>query len=108
MSGQTEPPDTLEPPPPTRLAAAVPLMLSAADSMRRGFVRVVNESNESGIVRVFAFDDGGHAPDPIEIQLGAGRVVHFNSNDLEDGNPNKGIVWAQDISDFSGSGERVA
>ena len=42
-------------------------------------------------MRVFAFDDGGHAPDPIEIQLGAGRVVHFNSNDLEDGNPNKGI-----------------
>ena len=75
----------------TRLAAAVPLMLSTADSTRQGFVRVVNESEESGSVRVFAFDDGGHAPDPIEIRLGAGQVVHFNSNDLEYGNANKGV-----------------
>ena len=78
--------DTLQ-----RLAAAVPLMLSAADSTRQGFVRIVNESEVSGSVRVFAFDDGGHAPDPIEIPLGAGQVVHFNSNDLENGNPKKGI-----------------
>ncbi len=75
----------------TRLAAAVPLMLSSSDSTRQGFVRVVNESDESGSVRVFAFDDGGHAPDPIEIRLGAGQVVHFNSNDLEYGNANKGV-----------------
>ena len=74
-----------------RLAAAAPLMLSASDSTRQGFARVVNESGESGGVRVFAFDDGGHAPDPIEIQLGAGQVVHFNSNDLEDGNAGKGV-----------------
>ena len=73
------------------LAAAVPLMLSAADSTRQGFVRIVNESQESGSVRVFAVDDGGHAPDPIEIPLGAGQVVHFNSNDLEYGNADKGI-----------------
>ena len=91
LSGQTEPPDTSETSPRTRLAAAVPLMLSASHSTRQGFVRVVNESGESGSVRVFAFDDSGHAPDPIEIRLGAGQVVHFNSNDLEDGNPNKGI-----------------
>ena len=74
-----------------RLAAAVPLMLSAAHPSRQGFARIVNESDESGSVRVFAFDDGGHAPEPIDIRLGAGQVVHFNSNDLEDGNPNKGI-----------------
>ena len=88
LSGQTEPP---EPPPPTRLAAAVPLMLSSSDSTRQGFVRVVNESGESGAFRVFAFDDGGHAPDPIEIRLGAGRVAHFNSDDLEYGNAAKGL-----------------
>ena len=91
LSGQTEPPDTREPPSPTRLAAAVPLMLSSSDSTRQGFVRVVNESGESGAFRVFAFDDGGHAPDPIEIRLGAGRVVHFNSDDLEYGNAEKGL-----------------
>ena len=73
------------------LATAAPLMLSTYDSTRQGFVRVVNESGESGVVRVFAFDDGGHAPDPIEIRLDAGQVVHFNANDLEYGNANKGV-----------------
>ena len=54
-------------------------------------MRIVNESGESGSVRVFAFDDAGHAPEPIDIELGARQAFHFNSNDLEDGNPNKGI-----------------
>ena len=91
LGGQTKPPDTSETPSRSRLAAAVPLMLAASDSTRQGFVRVVSESGESGSVRVFAFHDSGHAPDPIKIQLGAGRVVHFNSNDLESGNATKGI-----------------
>ena len=77
--------------PPVRLAAAVPLMLSASDSMQQGFVRIINESEESGSVRVFAFDDGGYAPNPIEIQLGASEAFHFNTNDLESGNAKKGI-----------------
>ena len=90
LGGQTAPPDQPEPTPPVRLVAAVPLMLSTFNS-REGFVRIVNESEDSGSVRVFAFDDGGHAPDPIEIPLAAGQVVHFNSKDLESGNAGKGI-----------------
>ena len=74
-----------------RLAAAVLLMLSTSDPMRQGFVRIVNESGQSGSIRVFAFDDSGYAPDPIDVPLGAGQVVHFNSNDLENGNADKGI-----------------
>ena len=74
-----------------RTNAAVPLMLSASTSGRQGFVRIVNEGDESGSVRVFAVDDGGYAPDPFELQLGAGQAVQFNSNDLENGNANKGI-----------------
>ena len=67
-----------------------PLMLSNNPS-RQGFVRIVNEGDESGSVRVFAIDDGGNATDPFELQLGARQVVQFNSNDLENGNANKGI-----------------
>ena len=75
----------------TRLPAIVPLMISASDSMRQGFVRIINESDESGSVRILAFDDGGAAAEPIEIQLGANQAVHFNSDDLENVNAAKGI-----------------
>ncbi len=90
LEGQTEAPDGLERPA-QRLAAAVPLLVSASDSMRQGFVRIINESNQSGSVRILAFDDGGTAANPVEIQLGAKQAVHFNSEDLENGNAYKGI-----------------
>ena len=92
LGGQTEAPGTPEPTTDaTRIAAAVPLMLSASDSMGQGFVRIINESEESRMIRILAFDDGGIAANPIEIELGANQVLHFNSNDLEQGNTNKGI-----------------
>ena len=94
LENQTEPPDTLEPlppPSPPRTVAAVPLMLSGSNHGRQGFVRIVNEGDESGSVRVFAVDDAGTAPDGFEIELGARQVVHFNADDLENGNANKGI-----------------
>ena len=96
LDRQTEPPERPEEPETpeqqaTRLAAAVPLMISASDSMRQGFVRIINESEERGSVRILALDDGGNAANPIEIQLGAWQVLHFNSNDLENGNGDKGI-----------------
>ena len=77
--------------PARRSGAAVPLMLSASGAGRQGFVRIVNESEESGSVRISAFDDGGYAPDPIEVRLSAGQAVHLNSNDLEQGDADKGI-----------------
>ena len=92
LDGYEGPP--LPPEAPERPAAdlaAVPLLVSASDSMRQGFVRIINESNESGTVRVLAFDDAGTAATPVEIQLGANRAFHFNAGDLENGNANKGI-----------------
>ena len=88
LGGQTTPPAQ---PKPTRIVAAVPLMLSTADSTRQGFVRIINITLDSGSVRIFAFDDSGYAPDPIDVPLDAQSVVHFNSNDLENGNAIKGI-----------------
>ena len=82
LGGQTEP---------RRIAAAVPLMVSASDSMRQGFVRIVNRSDESGSFRILAFDDAGNAAEPIEVELGANQAMHFNSDDLENGNAAKGI-----------------
>ena len=72
-------------------AGAFPLLVSASDSMRQGFVRIINESNESGSVRIAAYDDAGTAANPVEIELGAMEAKHFNSYDLENGNIGKGI-----------------
>ena len=90
LGGQTPPPSRPTQPE-TRLAAAVPLMLSASESTRQGFVRIINESEESGRVRIFAFDDSGTAADPIDIRLDANQAIHFNAGDLENGNAGKGI-----------------
>ena len=88
--GQPEEPEQPETPS-DGLTAAVPLMVSASDSMRQGFVRIINESEETGSVRILAFDDGGTAANPIEIQLEAMQAFHFNAGDLENGNADKGI-----------------
>ena len=87
LGWQTEPPEL----PARRLAAAVPLLVSASDSMRQGFVRIINDSDESGSVRILAFDDGGTAANPVEFSLNGNRGFHFNAGDLENGNANKRI-----------------
>ena len=93
-----------------RLVAAVPLMLSASNSGKQGFVRIVNDSDKIDFVRILAFDDGGNAPTITSIPLGAKRTVHFNAEDLENGNWDKGIAgvgtpvegdWRLDIETYS-------
>ena len=67
----------------------VPLFLAAATEGRQGFVRLINRSDVAGTVMVRPVDDAGMEGDHITVSLGVGQAVHFNSNDLEDGNPNK-------------------
>ena len=78
----------------------IPLFASAADPLgRQGFARIINHSEESGEVRIDAFDDQGGQRGPATLHIGAGRAVHFNSDDLEEGNTAKGLEGA------TGSGE---
>ena len=70
---------------------AVPFMPSASDVGRQGFVRVVNHSAEAGEVTIEAFDDAGTAYDAVSLAVGARETLHFNSDDLEMGNPVKGL-----------------
>jgi len=71
----------------------VPLFPSASDpNGRQGFLRVVNLSGEAGEVRVEAVDDRGRSYPPATLAIGAGETRHFNSDDLELGNPNKGLA----------------
>ena len=69
----------------------VPLVLSAAHSGREGFVRVINLSGRAGTVTIDAIDDSGVPAAPVRLSLVSGQTRHFNSADLEDGNPRKGL-----------------
>ena len=80
-------------------AAAVPLLLSPANDpfvqsnelKPQGFVRIVNQSDEFGNVRIIAVDDAGNRAAPVNLQLHANAATHFNTKDLEEGNDRKGI-----------------
>ena len=72
----------------THTLATVPT--TAYDSIQ-GFVRVINFSDTAGVVEIYATDDGGNQYGPIVLRIGAYEARHFNSHDLERGNPAKGI-----------------
>ncbi|MYF29911.1 MAG: hypothetical protein F4029_04595 [Gammaproteobacteria bacterium] len=76
----------------------VPLFPAASDTVRQGFVRVINHGDESGEVSIEAIDDDGNVHGPLALSIGAGETVHFNSDDLEEGNPGKGLTG------YTGSG----
>ena len=70
----------------------VGLFPAAADSKgRQGFVRVINRTELDGEVKVEAIDDAGEMRPPATLEIAAGRTVHFNSGDLENGNAGKGL-----------------
>ncbi len=68
----------------------VPLFPASSVAERQGFVRI---ANLGGAVEatVVAVDDGGVRSGPVALGLGALQTVHFNSADLELGNPAKGL-----------------
>ena len=68
----------------------VPYMPPGADEKHQGFVRIVNHDNEPGAVEINAFDDSGGRHE-TSLSIGAGETRHFNSADLEVGNPRKGL-----------------
>lgn len=68
----------------------VHLFPSASDPKKRqGFLRVINRG-AAGTVEIRAYDDTGSRP-PVTLNLDANETVHFNSNDLESGEPEKGL-----------------
>ncbi len=70
-----------------------PLFPSASDPRgRQGFVRVVNRAEASGTVSIEAFDDSDLSYPPVTLALDAKQTRHFNSDDLELGNAEKGLA----------------
>ena len=64
----------------------------ASDPLRQAFVRVLNHSDAAGEATVTATDDAGRTYDALTLALDARRAAHFNSEDLELGNPGKGLT----------------
>lgn len=58
---------------------------------RQGFVQVVNSTDQSGDVEIMAVDDTGSRFGPVTLDLDANVTTHFNSDDLEGGNDDKGL-----------------
>lgn len=79
----------------------VPFVPSASDTVRQGFVRVINHGDDAGEVSIEAVDDGGTAYGPLTLSLDADQTRHFNSDDLETGNAGKGLAG----STGAGSGD---
>ena len=70
----------------------VPLFPAAGDdSGRQGFVRAINRSDTAGEIHIKAYDETERDYEPVMLTIGANEVVHFNSDDLEQGSPQKGL-----------------
>ena len=71
----------------------VPFFPSASDELgRQGFLRAINRSADAGEVRITAYDDTGRSYEPLVLTIPGAAAAHFNSNDLELGNEQKGLV----------------
>ena len=66
-------------------------LVNSAESAQQGFVRIINRSDRAGTVTIHAIDDSGKRFGPIDLPLGSLATTHFNSTDLEKGNPAKGL-----------------
>ena len=65
------------------------LFEAASNPQRQGFLRVINNSPASGEVVIEATDDSGDRREPVSLFIEQGHAAHFNSIDLEQGNPAK-------------------
>ena len=77
-------------------AHSIPLFVSAHSSSlrgfdREGFARIINRSGHSGSVRIQAIDDSGWRAPIVTLAVKPRAAVGFNANDLENGNPDKGL-----------------
>ena len=69
----------------------LPLFVSASHQTLQGFARIINLSERAGEVTIHAIDDAGQRFDPVTLSLAAKATRHFSSDDLRDGNTEKGL-----------------
>ena len=72
----------------------VPFFPAASDTRPQGLVRIVNLADEPGTLDIVAIDAAGARFEGVSLALGAGETAHFDSDDLESGNPDAGLTGA--------------
>jgi len=78
---------------------SVPMFPAASHPTQQGFVRVANLGSTAGTARIRGYDDAGASYGPLVLQLPVGHTVHFNSDDWESGNTEKGLEGAAGIAE---------
>ena len=74
-----------------RISDTLPLVPGASGSGQQGFVLIRNRSEVDGEVTIHGIDDAGERSRTATLALAAGHTASFNSDDLEAGNPDKGL-----------------
>ena len=71
----------------------VPLLVPAGTSSEpQGVVRILNGTDESGTVDIYAIDDAGTRSGPATFTLNASAAVQFTASDLQSGNATLGLT----------------
>ena len=71
----------------------VPLLVPAGTSSEpQGVVRILNGTDESGTVEIYAIDDAGTRSGPATFTLNASAAVQFTATDLASGNATLGLT----------------
>ena len=71
----------------------VPLLVPAGTSGEpQGVVRILNATDESGTVEIYAIDDAGTRSGPATFTLNASAAVQFTATDLASGNATLGLT----------------
>ncbi|MDE0244633.1 MAG: leucine-rich repeat domain-containing protein [Gammaproteobacteria bacterium] len=71
--------------------AAIVELFPNGSGVRQGFVRVINRGGQAAEARIVAIDDSGARSSPVTLSIGAGKTVHLDAGDLEEGNADKGL-----------------
>lgn len=67
----------------------------ASNAQQQGFVRLVNQGPKTATITVTGLDAAGQrSPGQVQLQLARGQSRQLNSQDLEGGNPGKGLSGA--------------
>ena len=71
----------------------VPLLVPAGTSSEpQGVLRILNGTDESGTVEIYAIDDAGTRVGPATFTLNASAAVQFTATDLQSGNATLGLT----------------